>query len=93
MNDSFYAIEVMMRQRQRDILRDADLRRMARMASGAEGRTRPPRSFGTALAPVLAGAGSLLVAAGRGLESRAARWSIRRGSPACVECLPPSPAA
>ena len=84
MNDSFYALEVMMRQHQRDVLRDADLRRLARLAPRGEGKARRPRSFGPAIAPLLAGAGGLLVAAGRGLESRAA--------PACVECLPPSPA-
>jgi hypothetical protein len=68
MNESYYALEMMMKQRQRDVLRDADLRRIAHAGARARGRASRPSVF----APVLARVGRLLVTIGRRLETRAA---------------------
>jgi len=81
MNESYFALEIMMKQRQRDILRDAELRRKARTARGAKSR-RP-----SVLAPLFTQTGRYLVAVGARLETRAARAGNppvpRAADPAC----------
>ncbi|HEY9593066.1 MAG TPA: hypothetical protein VHE79_01220 [Spirochaetia bacterium] len=78
MSDSYYAIESMMRERQRAILGEAAAARRAREA------VRSTRDGATLAVRLMARVGALLVTAGRRMEERAAR----RG--ACVDCGSPA---
>jgi hypothetical protein len=85
MNESYNSLEMMMRQQQRDILRDAELRRMARVGAN---RNVPHRSV---IAPMLARVGGFMVAVGQRLETQAARASSAGSSVICRDCPPPVP--
>ncbi len=85
MYESYYALEVMMRQRQRDILKEAELRRLARAGSN---RRVPHRSI---FAPVLARVGRFLVILGRRLETRAACASIAAPNGVCRDSISTGP--
>jgi hypothetical protein len=80
MYESYYAIEMMMRQRQSDVLKDA--RERLRAGALPHSRRRP------LLSPVLSGIGRVLVAVGNRLEEQAGRAATAASQRACTECGP-----